>query len=62
MSNRPEEMIALTLVWFVVWVISNNVGDHEPLLFDPLNVWAWTLILAVALDLGSHHARSGVRH
>lgn len=55
-------MIALTLIWFVVWVISNNVGDHEPLLFDPLNVWAWTLILAVALDLGSHHARSGARH
>lgn len=46
----------MTLIWLVVWFIANNVGGREPLLVDPVNVWAGTLILAVALDLGSHHA------
>ena len=47
---------AVTLVWFVVWLIANLIGDEEPLLFDPVNVWAGALILAVALDLGRQHA------
>jgi hypothetical protein len=46
----------VTLLWFIVWVIANAVGDHEPLLTDPVNVWTWTLILAVALDLARAHA------
>ncbi len=46
----------MTLVWFVVWLIANLIGDEEPLLLDPVNVWAGTLILAVALDLGWQHA------
>jgi len=46
----------VTLIWFVVWLISNTVGDHEPLVTDPVNVWTGTLILAVALDLGRQHA------
>lgn len=46
----------MTLIWFIVWVIANNIGDHEPLLTDPVNVWTWTLVLAVALDLGRQHA------
>jgi hypothetical protein len=41
----------MTLVWFVIWLIANNVGAHEPLAAAPLNAWAATLILAVALDL-----------
>jgi hypothetical protein len=41
----------MTLIWFVVWLISNTVGDHEPLLFHPVNAWAATLILAIALDV-----------
>lgn len=41
----------MTLIWFVVWFIADHVGDHEPLLFDPLNGWAATFILAVALDI-----------
>ena len=45
----------MTLIWFFVWLILNNIGDKEPLLFSPLNVWAATLILAVALDLGRQH-------
>lgn len=51
----------MTLLWFVVWIISDHIGDREPLLFDPVNVWVWTLILAVALDLGAHHAAGGAK-
>lgn len=51
----------MTLLWFIVWVVSNAVGDREPLLLDPVNVWAWTLILAVALDLGRQHAGFGAK-
>lgn len=46
----------MTLVWFVVWLIATNVGAHEPLLLDPVNVWAGTLILAVAVDLAGSTA------
>jgi hypothetical protein len=49
----------MTLLWFIVWVIANATGDHEPLLTDPVNVWTWTLILAVALDLGRQHTDFG---
>lgn len=49
----------MTLIWFVVWVIADHIGDREPLLLDPVNVWTWTLILAVALDLAGRHARGG---
>jgi hypothetical protein len=48
----------MTFVWFVIWFVANNVGAHEPLLLDPVNVWTGALILAVALDLGGAHARS----
>ncbi len=51
----------MTLVWFIVWVIANAIGDSEPLRFDPVNVWAGALILAAALDLSGQHARSGMR-
>jgi hypothetical protein len=47
----------MTFIWFVVWLIANNVGGHEPLLANPVNAWLATLILAVALDLGASHAR-----
>jgi hypothetical protein len=46
----------MTLVWFIVWLVANNVGGHEPLTADPVNAWAGTLILAVALDLSAAHA------
>jgi len=51
----------MMLIWFVTWFVSDRIGDREPLLFHPVNAWAWTLILVVALDLGSHHARSAKR-
>ena len=47
----------MTLVWFVIWLIANNAGGHEPLASDPLNAWTATLILAVALDLSAAHAQ-----
>ena len=46
----------MTLIWFVIWLIANTVGDHAPLEFDPVNIWAGTLMLAVALDLSRQHA------
>ena len=49
----------VTLVWFVIWLIANNVGSTEALIFDPVNGWAATLILAAALDMSGHHARTG---
>jgi hypothetical protein len=53
----------MTLIWFVVWFVSNLVGDNEALRFDPVNGWAGTLILAVAVDLARQHApeRGGQR-
>ncbi len=41
----------MTVLWFIVWLIANNVGGHEPLRLDPVNAWTATLILAIALDL-----------
>ena len=46
----------MTLVWFVIWLICNLIGDDEGLTFDPVNWWAGTLILAIALDLAGAHA------
>jgi hypothetical protein len=46
----------MTFLWFVFWLIANNVGGHEPLSADPVNAWTATLILAVALDLAGAHA------
>jgi hypothetical protein len=42
----------MTVLWFVIWLVANNVGTHEPLVINPVNAWAATLILAFALDLG----------
>jgi len=42
----------MTFLWFVIWFIADMIGDREPLLVDPVNWWAGTLILAVALDVG----------
>ena len=46
----------MTFIWFIVWLIANNVGGSEPLIADPVNGWVGTLILAVALDLSAAHA------
>ncbi len=41
----------MTIAWFVIWLIANTIGGNAPLEIDPVNAWAATLILAVALDL-----------
>ena len=43
----------MTFLWFIFWLICNNIGGNEPLLFDPVNGWTGTLILAIAVDLGA---------
>ena len=49
----------MTLVWFVVWLIANLIGDREGLRFDPVNWWAGALLLTVALDLSRQHVPGG---
>ena len=51
----------MTILWFVVWLIWDLVGDREPLEFDPVNFWAGALIFAAALDLGRQHTPAGGR-
>jgi hypothetical protein len=51
----------VTLLWFIIWLISNLVGDQEGLTFDPVNWWAGTLLLAVALDLSRQHASGAMK-
>jgi hypothetical protein len=46
----------VTLIWFVIWLVASLIWDSEPLLFDPVNWWTGTLLLAIALDLASLHA------
>lgn len=46
----------MTLIWFIVWFVSDLVGDEEVLTFDPVNWWAGTLLLTLALDLSRQHA------
>jgi hypothetical protein len=41
----------VTFAWFIVWLITNNVGGSNPLELDPVNFWTATLILAAAIDL-----------
>jgi hypothetical protein len=46
----------MTLIWFAIWLTCNLIGDDEILTFAPVNWWAGTLILAIALDLSRQHA------
>jgi len=47
----PHRGPVVTILWFLIWLVSDLVGDREPLLFDPVNAWAATLIAAAALDV-----------
>jgi hypothetical protein len=49
----------VTVLWFLIWLVANNVGRHEPLTFNPVNAWMATLILAIALDLSTGGYRRG---
>lgn len=46
----------MTLIWFVIWLVCNLIGDDEVLTFAPVNWWAGTLLLVIALDLSRQHA------
>ena len=52
----------MTLLWFVIWFVSDRIGDREGLSFDPINLWAGTLLLAIALDLARQHAVERISH
>ena len=41
----------MTVIWFVVWLVADRIGDRETLAFDPVNLWAGTLLAAIVLDL-----------
>lgn len=45
----------MTLLWFVIWLVCNLIGDEEVLTFDPVNWWAGTLLFVIALDLSKTH-------
>ena len=55
-DGGKENSLAMTLLWFCVWLIANLIGDEEGLTFDPVNFWAGWLLLALALDLAGAHA------
>jgi hypothetical protein len=45
----------------VVWLIADRIGDSEALTFDPVNAWAATLVLALALDVNRPRLLPGRR-
>lgn len=50
----------MTLIWFVAWLVADQlIGGREPLVFDPVNLWAGLLLGAIALDLSAAVAQSG---
>jgi hypothetical protein len=51
----------MTFVWFITWLIANNVGGSEPLEFDPVKFWAAALVLTVAIDLNRPRPELGPR-
>jgi hypothetical protein len=55
-QGAQRDDFAMTFVWFVIWLVANTIGDSESLTFDPVNGWAGTLLLAIALDLARQHA------
>ena len=54
--RREDGGVTATLIWLVTWFACDLVGDDEVLTFDPVNWWAGTLLLAIALDLSRQHA------
>jgi hypothetical protein len=50
---RPPQLggKGMTILWFVVWLICDQIGDREPLRFAPVNWWTGLLLLALAIDL-----------
>jgi hypothetical protein len=55
--SNARQRLSMTILWFIIWLIANSIGGHEPLVFNPVNAWTATLILAIGLDLAAAHAR-----
>ena len=51
----------MTFLWFIVWLVSDLIGDSEHLTAAPVNAWTGTLIFCVALDLAGSHAKKARR-
>jgi hypothetical protein len=49
----------MTLIWFFIWLIADSLCDHAPLLWNPVNIWAGALLLAIAVDLSRQHVPAG---
>lgn len=49
----------MTLLWVIVWFIADRIGDREHVIFNPVDWWAGTLLLAVALDLNRPRIKAG---
>jgi hypothetical protein len=45
----------MTFLWFLIWFVASLFDDWKPLTFDPINIWAGTFLLVVALDLARQH-------
>jgi hypothetical protein len=54
-SGVPEMLPPMTILWFLIWFVSDLVGDREVITFDPVNWWAGFLLLAAALDLNKSY-------
>ena len=49
----------MTILWFLIWFVSDLIGDREVITFDPVNWWAGFLLLAAALDLNKSYVVKG---
>lgn len=47
----------MTFLWFIAWIITNSFITESPIQFDPVNVWATLLLLAIAIDLAGAQAK-----
>ena len=59
LSGVPEMLLRMTILWFLIWFVSDLVGDREVITFDPVNWWAGFLLLAAALDLNKSYVVKG---
>ena len=41
----------MVILWLIIYLIVSNGARHGGLVFDPINWWTGTLILAIGFDL-----------
>lgn len=32
--TKERKETSVSIIWFIVWLIADHIGDHEPLLFN----------------------------